>query len=372
MTKRRNQTFVYLYVLAIIMVIDDHCSARIGILYSIFPYNSFYMPLFVFASGYFYNNRPLNEVIGQKTRRILLPYLWYDITMIFLACMVDVLFHLNWHRTVSVNSAIMTLFDSPTTELNGAAWFAVMLFWVSIIYHLLREIIKQDPIPDFILTVILILGGFISVYICMYFSFSNMNQWIVTRWFCRTFFYLQFYHLGYMFNRYFEIMIKKQRRYIVCSACVIINVLLIILYGDKINFYSTVYMRSFNSVVLPLVTSITGIVFYYEVMSFMSDRIGETKITSFISRNTFTIMQVHLLFVNIPNLYIYNAICHGSTEYGDFPVNEFVNSTWIRYNSNSRLISFFCGLLGSFIVAYVIERTKHWIQQYILISKSET
>ena len=45
--KERNQIFNYLYAMAIIMVIDDHIGSRIGIMSSIFPYNSFYMPLFV-------------------------------------------------------------------------------------------------------------------------------------------------------------------------------------------------------------------------------------------------------------------------------------------------------------------------------------
>lgn len=48
----RNQTFQWVEALAILMVLDDHMSTRIGILSSIFPYNSFYMPMFVFISGY--------------------------------------------------------------------------------------------------------------------------------------------------------------------------------------------------------------------------------------------------------------------------------------------------------------------------------
>ena len=50
--KRTNQIFQYLKAIAILMVIDDHMSTRIGILSSIFPYNSFYMPMLVFISGY--------------------------------------------------------------------------------------------------------------------------------------------------------------------------------------------------------------------------------------------------------------------------------------------------------------------------------
>ncbi len=34
---KRNQTFVYLYVLAIVMVLDAHDCSRINIMTSIFP-----------------------------------------------------------------------------------------------------------------------------------------------------------------------------------------------------------------------------------------------------------------------------------------------------------------------------------------------
>lgn len=55
--KSRNQTFQWLEALAIIMVIDDHVSTRVGILSSVFPYNSFYMPMLVFISGYFFKRQ---------------------------------------------------------------------------------------------------------------------------------------------------------------------------------------------------------------------------------------------------------------------------------------------------------------------------
>lgn len=48
--KERNFTFDLLYALAIIMVVDDHTKSQLGILKGIFPYDSFFMPLFVFVS----------------------------------------------------------------------------------------------------------------------------------------------------------------------------------------------------------------------------------------------------------------------------------------------------------------------------------
>ena len=67
--KERNQTFSYLYALAIIMVIDDHCGSRIGFFTSIFPYDSFFMPLFVFCSGYFYKHNNFVSILKHKTKK---------------------------------------------------------------------------------------------------------------------------------------------------------------------------------------------------------------------------------------------------------------------------------------------------------------
>ena len=73
--KRTNQIFQYLKAIAILMVIDDHMSTRIGILSSIFPYNSFYMPMLVFISGYFYKKRGAFYNIKKKLKSLFLPYL---------------------------------------------------------------------------------------------------------------------------------------------------------------------------------------------------------------------------------------------------------------------------------------------------------
>ena len=75
----RNQTFQYLEALAIIMVIDDHVGTRIGFLSSIFPYNSFYMPLLVFISGYFYHKKPIKKYLIHKTKKLFLPYMVWNI-----------------------------------------------------------------------------------------------------------------------------------------------------------------------------------------------------------------------------------------------------------------------------------------------------
>jgi len=358
MRKERNQTFTYLYVLAILMVLDDHTCTRINILTSVFPYNSFYMPLFVFISGYFYRHMNFIETVQHRTKRIMIPYIIYDCAMIIIAYTIDRLFHFHWYPGVSWTSVVHMLFEAPTTQLNGAAWFAVMLFWVSVIYSFMRIFFNPNRTADGALTVLLLLLGFAGIYTSMHCYEAFGDAWPVIRWGCKTAFFLQFYHFGYLFKTYFETSVQKWNRLYVCLGCFLVNLILTVIYGDKINFISIVHMRSFHSTVLPLITSFSGILFYYEVMGFLAEKIGETKITSFISRNTFVIMQVHLLFVAIPDLYIYSRILHGSTEFPNYPMDQLRESIWTRYSYNSCLIGFVLGLAGSLMVAYALEKIR--------------
>lgn len=292
MNKKRNQVFVYLYALAIIMVVDDHCGTQIGILSKLFPYNSFYMPLFVFSSGYFFRLEKLENTIIRRVKRILIPYILYDMVMIIIAFGTDHLFHTHWFPGISLSSVRTMIFEHPTTSLNDAAWFAIMLFWVSVIYSIIQSIMtsvmrwlslrRVDRFFDSFLTVVLIAGGFISIYLSVRHCNNGYRHWDELRWLCRTAFFLQFYHLGYMFKCHVEPAFAKWNKGIVCLVCITVNLILIVS-GNDITFISILWMSSFNSVILPLVTSTTGIFFWYEVMSFLSEKIGETRPTSFIA-----------------------------------------------------------------------------------------
>ena len=354
---KRNQTFVYIYAICILMVVDGHCGTRINILSNIFPYDSFFMPLFVFSSGYFYRKKPLTDIISSKVKRLLIPYCIYDLVMaLFISRITDFFFHTNWHRSISISSIIQAIFDAPTTPVNKPAWFIVMLFWVSITYAIINSAFTSTVFRDHISTLLFCTAGILCIYICTHYTVDEGRRWLVIRFICRILFYIQFYHLGYMFKNHYETILKKQSRYLVCSLCLMMNIVLVLFYGNKLNFYSTYFMKSFNSIILPLVTSITGIIFYYEVTSFLAETIGENRAVSFIGKNTFVILQVHMLFANIPNYYIYHAIQHGSRNYNDFPIDTYMNSIWTRYSQNSNLISFFCGLIGSLFVAYFLDK----------------
>ena len=356
-TKEKNQIFNYLYALAIIMVIDDHTSSSIGILTSIFPYNSFYMPLFVFISGYFYKRRGIKENLEHKLKKFLIPSLIWNIVAIMISAVLDYIFGINWLNNYSIKDIIISnLFYGPTTSINGAAWFVIMLFWVSTIYNISHYKLKDNKLIDVIATVIYIVLGFVAVYLSIK-KYNAINMiWLFA---LKIAFYIQFYHLGTIFKKYIEKPILKCNKIVVCGICVLINVILISVWGKRICFVDTSLMSGFTTWVLPIITSITGIIFYYEIMDFLSRKIGQNTVIDFVSRNTFVILETHLLFINIPNFYVYLQILNGSTAYNNFNIAKFINNAWLRYSSNTRLLGFFLGLIGSLLIAFIIEKVKN-------------
>ena len=364
--KERNFTFDLLYVLAIIMVVDDHTKAQLGILKAIFPYDSFFMPLFVFISGYFYKKQNVIKNIKHKTEKIFIPYMIWNVIMLGITIIIDRILKTNWAIGINKVKVLNSIFLGPLVTTNGPSWFVIMLFWVSILYNLIRNVIKPNKINDCILTIISIIAGLISVYLCVkgWNKKSSLMLFVL-----RTLFYIQFYHLGYIFKEHIEDRIKKANKYIICSICVIINVILIAIYGDKVNFYATSNMRGFSYWYLPIITSITGITFWYIIMDYVANKIKESKIITYIAQNTFFIMETHLLFANIINIlfYIFNKM--GIKYFLKFDTKSFIQSAWSgsAWNMNSRfgIIGFLLGITLSIALVTLINKGKEKIRTKI-------
>ena len=353
--KLRNQTFQWLEALAIIMVIDDHVSTRVGILSSIFPYNSFYMPMLVFISGYFFKERSIRGGVQHKMLHLFVPYVIWSLVGDALAYILFRCGIVNWWVDPLDSRAIQNLFFlEPPSSITGAGWFVIMLFWVEIGYLLLNKFLRLGTRKkDYVLLVILMVVGFIDLKLCME-GLPGVKR--IYRFALRTIWYLQFYHMGRMFHLYWEKCVKHWRLLYTCGACCAVNVLLVCTFGDKVNFIATSGMGNFNSWWMPLCTSVTGTLFWYKITQMISSRIGQVNIVDFVAENTFTIMMCHLMFVNIPNFIVYFRIQEGSTAFSDFPVQDFVAGAWVRYSSSSRLAGFCCGLLGSLLVAWLIHK----------------
>ena len=66
---KSNKKFMILSAIGIIMVVDSHTWGAFNIFANYFPFNSFFMPMFVFISGYF-NKVDKNTNLWKYTKKI--------------------------------------------------------------------------------------------------------------------------------------------------------------------------------------------------------------------------------------------------------------------------------------------------------------
>lgn len=82
--KKTNKQMMILSFMGIVFVVDNHCGQPLSFLTSIFPYNSFFMPMFVFISGYFFNPElllNLKNFILHKIKNLIKPFLIYNLIL---------------------------------------------------------------------------------------------------------------------------------------------------------------------------------------------------------------------------------------------------------------------------------------------------
>lgn len=371
---KRDATIQHLKTLAIIMVIDDHCGQKLGIMTSIFPYNSFYMPLFVFISGYLFKDVSFPQNIRRAFKRIMLPYVFVNVWGVLLSL---ILTHvgLHWNANINISTILNCLFLSPISTINGPAWYAIMYFWVFITYSIVNcGLGKIGRRGRSVASVAFIGVGILSLHLCRngFLDYTPGNIMFDYRLLLmRTMFYLSFFHFGRVFHESIEEVLSSQpsRWWYVAAVCILINITLSIITGQgNIIFPATAGMRSFKSDWLPYLTSMSGIFFWFSFMKIYTAKIGQIRIVDFIADSTFIIMSFHLLFADMPGFVAYFDTLSGK-EVPGFDVANFVNSAWYRwYDNKSLYTAFLCGLLGSLILSFVVKLIKEHTEKKRILS----
>lgn len=125
--EKRNSTFQFLYTLGIVFIVMGHKGGWPTLLEKWFPLYSFHVVLFVFCSGYFYNDKWEKNVISyifRKIKKLLVPLFGWNL---FYAVLLIVLNSNGFNYSVEpVN--FHSLFVSPLLHghqylFNLAGWF---------------------------------------------------------------------------------------------------------------------------------------------------------------------------------------------------------------------------------------------------------
>lgn len=299
----RNATFAWLEAILILMVVDCHAGSALGFLSGVFPYDSFFMPAFVAVSGYFWRYQPLGGLLRKKLRTQLAPYLAWSGAGILVSHLVNKALGLHWLDFIKhepLSKVLWTTFAmKPPTSANGAAWFLIMLFWLQVVYALLQAgLIRDRRRGNYAALVVLLALACVSVQLCVL-GYQEDDHLC---FFLRQTFYLVFFHTGHMLRSYWEEPLRRIAPTRVIGICLAANVALIACFDKQVTFPSTSYMVTFHVWWLPFVTSVTGFLFWYEVSSFLARSVGEIPAVALLSRNSSTIMQVHLFGECLPLL----------------------------------------------------------------------
>lgn len=294
--KKENKAFMILSALGILFVVDVHVSNCLSPLTQIFPYDSFFMPMFAFISGYFFKEKYHNswhsvlQFSLRKFRKLMVPYLGW---IIFYGVLITLLCRLNVldFPPISLIDLIHNILTSGTSfSFNSPAWFVPLLFCVSIGYCILRKLAGRHW-NDSAAMLLLAFAGAAAVWASRT-AFNTNNHYMILK----IPFFLQFYHLGVLFHNKLEKWFDRASGILVCTRAMIVNIILVAIYGNDIAFPICSSMSGFytNNPFLPLITSITGIAFWLKISKGLVPVLGQNRLVNFISDNTFFIMTHHI------------------------------------------------------------------------------
>lgn len=308
----RNIRLTILKAIGIIAVISCHLGKNIfkaiGVPIfnngELFPEYSYQIPLFIFASGYFYKSRYKDNILDLAKKRLSLIKDYFNINIFYfiLSFILVNIGLLNRNIDFNIKSLLVEPFlGGFQFYFNGPGWFVPFIFLLQIIFCISRKLIKsKDELnlnfnKEFFVLLIFIFVGFISTYLCTLYPIENDNVTILHS-FLRVLFGLQFFQLGYFYRHFIERNINYSFKSFL--LLVGIKIVFISIFGNYT--FSLRTLKFENMILLPLFVSILGIVYTlylteFIVKIFNKENSKFIKIMSIIGENTWSIMMHHLL-----------------------------------------------------------------------------
>lgn len=346
-----------LSALGIIMVVDSHSWSVLPLFQGIIPYNSFFMPLFVFISGYFNKvdtGSDLLRHIKNRTVKLFAPYCLIS----FICFIFEMLLYPKLVFPIDIfdiAQSICRLFtDGSVVSIAFPLWFVPALLITDLIYSLISKYIdrKKHSLPILLFFIIIHL---LSVYLArngLIIDYSLLLS--------KACFFLVFMHAGSIYRDRLEDKMRRLNKPLLLVSLLLINIVRGIYLPDPydVAFNDINFMCGFTSpyIVTPLISSLIGILFWLTMTDWIGKAFYDKRIISYTSDNTFWIMGFHILFFGFLNkaLYLVNSI---------MPLKGFdaeqctynISYLWKEYDQ-FRFVYFIAGFCGSLLAKYLFDR----------------
>lgn len=323
--EKSNKQFMILSAIGIVLVVVSHFAGSIHVLSDVFPYSSFYMSLFIFISGYFYRIKKEEHVlqsIWHKFKKIMIPFFIINFFYGIFCTIMRNIGIVNYGAPIS----LYTLFVQPFINnsqfvFNFPSWFVPVLFVTYCVYLLIHKyMIRNNKWMEYIALVIFIILNMLAVHFQDIARQEDLRTLLL-----KIAFFLPFFEIGYLYKTYWQKYEDKLNSPIYLAILMVINLVLISIFGD-LN-YDMHEFSGFNPYVfLPLITSMTGILFWLRISRILVKCIGNNKIVNTISNNTFSIMSHHFIYLFAFNMILYVINLKWAVPYFD---TEKLANAWI-------------------------------------------
>lgn len=293
MTNKRNDTFVILSATGIILIMLGHLDFPILTMGGLFPYYSFHVMLFPFISGYFYKPEEEDHIgayLKRKAMHLLLPYCIWNIIYGLLATILH-----NFGMGIGENISLYNLTIAPFLSghqfmYQAASWFVPALFLLELCNVLGRKVLSLLRIRnEYVIMALYLLVGLAAIFLAKrgsVYDYYKLPARIMLLAPC-----FQFGHL------YKEKLESKDTlpSSVYFPVILLLQFIIVMITSGRIAF-SAVWVTGFaGSIILPYLTTFTGIAFWLRLAKELTPLLKENRFTKYLGTHTFSVMMHHLL-----------------------------------------------------------------------------
>ncbi|MBQ6024064.1 MAG: acyltransferase family protein [Lachnospiraceae bacterium] len=372
---KSNKKFMLLSAIGIFMVVDHHTFTAFNILGDFLPYNSFFMPMFVFISGYFNKvdaSTNLWSYFVKKVKTLLVPYIGLSFTVFTIQQLISYIKLGNEMTPLPSGYLSYVLNRIITVGSYGVIvepmWFVIALFFTLIVYAVLKKFLYKIW-NSYIMFVLFCGLQIFTVYLAKNADMGSLEYLLVP---LKALFFFPFIELGIIYREHLE---KKHTAMSGTGKIALMFILLVI------NTIRTVYMPAaydiaFDSIdelagftspyfITPLISAIIGILFWTTFADLVGKQVYESRFVNFMSCNTFWIMGLHIIFYNIFNCLLMGINNIVALPY--FDVEAFKETEWYFWgiSSNIKMLYVIVGILGPLGLKWIYDRICSFVNSRI-------